>query len=257
MRFDFGKNWQSYSHNALTPERIEQARQDFRQLVDGIDLQNKHFIDIGFGQGLSLIVASEMGASTLGIDIDELNILALKTTLKLMGSTKLPKVQVESILNPSFVGENKGRFDIVHSWGGLHHTGNMRQALVNSCSLVADNGYFICSIYNQHWSSFLWKGVKWSYNYMPPMLQPLMVWLFYPIIYLAKWIVTGKNPKRKQRGMDFYHDVVDWVGGYPYEYASEHQIQKMVSEQGFKMLAVFPARVPTGANEYIFRKDSS
>jgi hypothetical protein len=55
----------------------------------------------------------------------------------------------------------------------------------------------------------------------------------YPVIYLAKWIVTGSNPRNQLRGMDFYFDVIDWVGGYPYEYASRDEVLTMVEPMGF------------------------
>jgi hypothetical protein len=41
MRFAFGKNWQSFSKEALTPERVKEARQAFRELVNGIHFQGK------------------------------------------------------------------------------------------------------------------------------------------------------------------------------------------------------------------------
>jgi SAM-dependent methyltransferase len=255
LRFSFGKNWQSYSQTALTPESVEQARQAFRELVNGIVLSHKRFIDIGFGQGLCLNLAAEMGADVLGIEIDEDNLAALHTTQQIMGNTLTPEVRIVSILEPSYIQANKGKFDIVHSWGVLHHTGNLRQAIQNACTLVAEGGYLICSIYNKHWSSPFWKIIKWTYNKLPAVLQRFVVGLFYPVIYTAKWLVTGKNPKKKERGMNFFHDVVDWVGGYPYEYATETEIRNLVEAEGFECLRFKHARVPTGCNEYVFHQN--
>ncbi len=254
MRFAFGKNWQSYSANALTARRIEQARHAFGELLAEIDLDQKRFIDIGFGQGLSLVVAVEMGADVLGIDIDADNLEALKTTQQAMGCDKPLRTRIVSILDEEFVQSARGSFDIVHSWGVLHHTGNMHKAIKNACALVADGGHLVCSIYNKHWSSPIWKMIKWSYNKLPRPGQQLAIGLFYPVIFTAKWIVTGRNPRKKDRGMDFLHDVVDWVGGYPYEYASREEIRDFVCRQGFECLKIRRARVPTGCNEFIFRK---
>ena len=102
MRFAFGKNWQSYSANALTAQRIEQARHAFGELLTGIDVQQKRFVDIGFGQGLSLVVAAEMGADVLGIDIDADNLEALKTTQQAMGCDKPLRTRIASILDDEF-----------------------------------------------------------------------------------------------------------------------------------------------------------
>ena len=43
-------------------------------------------------------------------------------------------------------------------------------------------------------------------------------------------IVRGKNPLRRyseyraRRGMSAWHDVVDWLGGYPFEVAKPEEI---------------------------------
>ena len=51
--------------------------------------------------------------------------------------------------------------------------------------------------------------------------------------------------------MDFMHNVIDWVGGYPYEYASVDEMKIFLKQLGFEILDVRPARVPTGCNEYV------
>ena len=259
MRFGFGKNWQSYSRTALTQERITQARQAFDQLFQGIDLKGRSFLDVGFGQGLSLVCAAQAGADALGIDIDSDNLAAVALTAKAMGHAQVPKTRIASILDPDCVQDlrAKGGFDVVHSWGVLHHTGDMARAFDHACSLVADGGHLVCAIYNRHWSSPVWKAVKYLYNRSPALVQRFFIALLYPVIYLAKWLVTGKDPRRKDRGMDFYHDVVDWVGGYPYEYASIQEIRDLVCPKGFECLHVNPARVPTGCNEFVFRRSGT
>lgn len=254
MRFTFGKNWQSYSRKSLTPARIEQSRRSFRNLVNGIDLHNKTFIDIGYGQGLSLVAAAEMGAQVLGIDVDRDNLEALRMVQQTIGYPESIETRIVSILDDRFVEESQGRYDIVHSWGVLHHTGNMMRAIDNACALVAEGGHFICAIYNRHWSSPVWKIIKWSYNSLPGPLQRAMIAVLCPVIYVAKFIVTRENPKRMDRGMDFLHDVVDWVGGYPYEYASSEEIRNYVCRQGFICVRMQAAQVPTGCNEFVFQR---
>ena len=76
----------------------------------------------------------------------------------------------------------------------------------------------------------------------------------YPVIWIAKLLVTGRNPLRKQRGMDFFYDVIDWVGGYPYEYVTVEEVHGLVEPLGFQQVRVFPSEVPTGCNEFIYRR---
>lgn len=260
-QFDFGENWKNFSQNALTDERLAQSKQDFQKLVQEIDLNGKSFLDIGFGQGLGLLNASTLGAKIVGNDINPKCAEVLKFNQQRFPNLKdqtFPVV-VGSILLPENVEklrqqtDNQG-FDVVHSWGVLHHTGNMQKAIENATSLVAKKGIFILAIYNRHWSSFAWWLIKWFYCHVPSFLQKTLDYIFYPIIYTAKFLVTGKNPLKKERGMNFFHDVIDWVGGYPYEYASIEEMQKMMANLGFEMLKAIPAEVPTGCNEFIFRK---
>ena len=75
-----------------------------------------------------------------------------------------------------------------------------------------------------------------------------------PIIFAAKLVVTGRNPLVKERGMDFWFDVVDWVGGYPYEYATPSQITERLAALGFKLRRFAAASVPTGCHEFVFER---
>jgi len=256
MRFQFGKNWRSFSRTSLDKEKVRQARDAFFELLSPNDLNGKTFLDIGFGQGLALFFAQDAGSRVLGIDIDPDNIEALKATTRFFPEAKLPQVQIASIISEDFIQSAAARdgFDIVHSWGVLHHTGDMQQALRNAIELVKPGGILAIAIYNSHWTSPFWKVIKWIYNSVPELLKKLMVVLIYPVIYAAKWIVTGENPKKKSRGMDFFHDVVDWVGGYPYEYANDEQIRSFVTSRDFEQTKFRPAHVPTGCNEFVFKR---
>ncbi len=86
------------------------------------------------------------------------------------------------------------------------------------------------------------------------MGQKMMIGLFVPVIYLAKLLVTRRNPLEKERGMDFLVDIVDWVGGYPYEYAAIDEVLDLGAKNGLQTLRVTPAGVPTGCNEFVFTK---
>ena len=256
--FDFGENWSEFSTHALTPDRVAQARLDFARLLGDIPLRGQTFLDIGFGQGLSLLTAASMGATVHGCDLNPKcaevlqrnrpNFPELKTT---------PPATVGSILDERVVaqlrpvGSDSG-FAMVHAWGVLHHTGNMALAIRHAAGLVAPEGHLVLALYNRHWSGPAWHLIKKCYVHSPRWLQRGLIGIFYPIIYGAKWIVTGKNPKQQERGMDFYYDVVDWVGGYPYEYASRDEIVHTLGKLGFKLVKAVPARVPTGCNEFIF-----
>lgn len=264
QQFDFGENWVGFATRALTPERVGESRAAFSDLLAGVPLAGRTFLDIGFGQGLIVLMAQEKGAEVTGCDINEKCVQAYRATRRHLSGTQAdPQLVVGSILDDSFVDRAlrhpvaaAGGYDVVHSWGVLHHTGDMAKAIATAASLVKPGGHFVIAIYNRHWSSQPWLFIKWFYNLLPRFLQPLCCWFFAPIIWLAKLLVTGRNPLQQERGMDFYYNVVDWVGGYPYEYGSIAEIERMVAAHGFTLTKAVPAVVPTGCNEFVFTKSA-
>jgi 2-polyprenyl-6-hydroxyphenyl methylase/3-demethylubiquinone-9 3-methyltransferase len=262
MQFDFGKNWLDYSKQALNVDKIQQAKEHFEQLFQHIDLKNKFFLDIGFGQGLSLLIAKEKGAIVIGNEINPTCEEALKQTATHFPTIQLTEIPLVmgSILEQNILekltkySNNEPGFDIVHSWGVLHHTGNMRQALQNAATLVKPNGYLVISIYNRHWTSPIWLVIKWLYCHSPKLLQTFLIYSFYPVIWLAKYLFIRQNPTQMTRGMNFFYNVIDWIGGYPYEYASLDEIEKLLEKLGFSLVKKIQAQVPTGCNEFIFQK---
>ena len=140
MYFDFGKNWIEYSSIALNHRKANQARYDFMELFKGIDLRGKLYLDIGFGQGLSLLTATECGAITFGIDVNPLCREALNISKKYFSNVKIKNssIVIGSLLDQNSINklhklspDENGLFDIVYSWGVLHHTGNMKKAMEN------------------------------------------------------------------------------------------------------------------------------
>jgi len=262
-KFNFGENWDNYSKNIISPEKIRSAKEDFFRLCQNQEIKNRTFIDIGFGQGLSLLIATELGAKTVGNDINPICKQVLLNNKQLF--TNLTNIQtipvvIGSILEDKTIEsikQNYPKYDIVHSWGVLHHTGKMWNAIDRCCNLVGDNGKLIIAIYNKHWSSSIWNLIKKTYNFSPTFIKKFMIGIFYYIILVAKFFVTFKNPMKKERGMDFYYDVIDWVGGYPYEYATKEEIQNYIEKLGFRLIYFKSAEVPTGCHEYVFLKNSN
>ena len=262
MQFDFGQNWSEFSEKALTSDKILEAKSDFACLMEGATLKDKSFLDIGFGQGLSLLTAASMGAKTVGCEINPkcVDILNRNLTffpeisdsdiLTIIGSI-LDNSTIENLRKKSPAGD--GSYDIVHSWGVLHHTGNMKLAIKNAAELVRHGGILVLALYNRHWSSTIWLVIQRFYCNCPKWIQRAMIIFFYPVIWIAKLLATGKNPRKQSRGMDFFYDVIDWVGGYPYEYATIQEINEILNQYEFEIIRVINAEVPTGCNQFVFR----
>ncbi len=256
MKFSFGRNWLSYSRLALDQSKIALAREAFNSLTHGIELPGAQFLDIGFGQALSLFLAAEAGANVYGIDVDPICVQALERTQQFFPAQALPRITIVSILDEHFVREQRknGGFDVVHSWGVLHHTGDMAKAFRNAAALVKPGGFLIISIYNKHWTSPLWRAVKYGYNHLPRFMQEGMALALYPFFYARARSLSNSDGPLTMRGMDLLHDIRDWLGGYPYEYASSTDVQQTFSELGFNLVRCHPTKGFTGCNEFVFKR---
>jgi 2-polyprenyl-6-hydroxyphenyl methylase/3-demethylubiquinone-9 3-methyltransferase len=164
-----------------------------------------------------------------------------------------PDFRQGSVLDKAFL-RDVGHHDVVYAWGSLHHTGAMWQAIRNAAALVAPDGVLVLAIYNAHWTSPFWTRVKRIYNRSPGLVRRGMNGIFGAAMYVGVWVVARRNPLKKERGMDFWYDVIDWLGGYPFEVASAEQIREFLRPLGFEMKHLAPPRVPTGCNEFVFQR---
>ena len=256
MKFTFGQNWREFATHALSDKNVARARSDFDSLFSDCPLAGKTFLDVGFGQGLALFLAEEKGAAVFGIDRDLGTEAVLALTGRFFPGLPIPDHRIVSILDDEALRANLGSrvFHVVSAWGSLHHTGDMWKAMDNAAGYVASGGTFVMAIYNRHWTSGIWKMVKALFSHSPEAIQRISIALFYPVIFAAVWSKTGRNPHDNPRGMDLYFDVADWLGGYPYEYASPNEVIAFMRGRGFDCLKVILAFVPTGNNQYVFRR---
>lgn len=145
-----------------------------------------------------------------------------------------------------------GTFDVIYSWGVLHHTGDMWGALRN---MVPLGGEIFLALYNdQRWLSKYWTGAKRIYN-KGYTGKVLMTWLHAPYFltrHFAKFII--KKSTRQRRGMDPWRDIIDWLGGYPFEVARPESVLAFYREQGFTLEKMTTVDGRHGCNEYVFLK---
>ena len=255
-RFAFGENWADFAQH-LEPEDYEGAKESLKELVG--DLKGKTFVDIGSGSGLFSIAASALGAKRiLGFDVDA---QAVETSQRLVEKVSkwdrnvqknAIEFRVGSVLKEGACSE---KYDVVYSWGVLHHTGNMYGAFEAVKDLVAEKGLLVIAIYNKHFTSPVWKIVKYTYVKSPKFVGKLIVYCVFALKYAAAWIMWRRNPLKRRRGMRFYTDVVDWVGGYPYEYASTDEVKDFFEKRGFKLAKLTRTKGWTGCNEFVFVKE--
>ena len=263
--FRFGQNWERLV-SQIDEARVAAAVSDIADFLNCTSLAGKSFLDIGCGSGLSSLAAYRLGAAKIvSIDIDPLNIQNVVTLKRKFGVRADHDWRVFpcSIVGPEASALEPA--DLVYSWGVLHHTGDMWRALDNCVRLVKPGGYLYIMLYRDAWCAGPWRLIKRSYTRGGPVWQ----WILrngFASVLIAGLVAKGKNPRRvmrdyaaKSRGMSWYLDVTDWVGGYPFEYASAQQVIAYLGARGLRMVRIFPAisRKPlgwrgTGSYRYLF-----
>jgi 2-polyprenyl-6-hydroxyphenyl methylase/3-demethylubiquinone-9 3-methyltransferase len=261
QRFAFGENWSRFL-SVLDEQSIEQAKTSLRSMLKVQTLKGKSFLDIGSGSGLFSLAARLLGAQVHSFDYDPQSV-ACTAELKRRYFEGDADWHVEqgSALDAEYL-ERLGQFDVVYSWGVLHHTGNMWRALELVAPRVKPDGTLFIALYNdQGRSSVVWRRVKMIYNRAP---RPFRI-VILGVAFVRLWgptalrdllqgrpFATWREYQNRSRGMSPWRDVVDWVGGYPFEVAKPEQVFEFFHDRGFELEKLVTCAGGLGCNEFVF-----
>lgn len=264
--FSFGKNWQEFL-TSLNEQKIEEAKKSLIAFLGGKDnISGKTFVDIGCGSGLFSLAAYRLGAKkVVSVDIDDASVACARFLHQQEGQPPHWKIQTGSALDESFL-KTLGHFDLVYSWGVLHHTGDMYQALRNITNLPNNSGKLYIALYNDNpyfleGTSRFWLTLKKLYNTLG-FIGKKFLEVIYTTYYVIGLTINRMNPisyirnYHSLRGMSFIIDIRDWLGGYPYEYATVKQITDFYTGLNFNCVKTVAAR-SIGCNEFLFTRNAS
>jgi 2-polyprenyl-6-hydroxyphenyl methylase/3-demethylubiquinone-9 3-methyltransferase len=263
-RFGFGKNWQRYAL-LVDEERIAEAAQSLKTMLGCESLHGKSFLDIGSGSGLFSLAALRLGARVVSFDYDAHSVECTAALQKKFNpDTHDWAIHQGSVLDTDFA-TSLGLFDVVYSWGVLHHTGNMWQALDNARLPLKNDGRLFIALYNdQGIRSLIWKAVKRLYC-SSAFGRAAVVAACIPALTAAATVLDvcrGTSPlaryreyKRKNRGMSVYYDWIDWLGGYPFEVAKPEQVIAFYKKKGLTLQTLKTTK-SWGNNEFVFAMTS-
>lgn len=265
-RYGFGENWAEYASH-VDEKHMAQVDESLNLLLDDDQISDKDFLDIGCGSGVHALSALRKGAKFVtAVDYD---VNSVKTTQAMLSENwKQDNYQVlqGDILNASPAFEQQ--YDIVYSWGVLHHTGEMWDAINNAFTLVKPGGLFVIALYKETALCGFWKVEKKFYSSLPHILRLPFDYL-YAALFLAALCLKGQNPfayvkdYHENRGMRWMTNVRDWLGGYPYESVTQDGMDNFATENNLTLIkslntrpSVLKGLFGTGCAEYVFRRQS-
>jgi 2-polyprenyl-3-methyl-5-hydroxy-6-metoxy-1,4-benzoquinol methylase len=263
-RFQFGANWRSFL-DTIDDDRIAEAERSLLSMLGHESLSGLRFLDIGCGSGLFSLAATRLGASVHSFDFDPMSVACAEELRDRFGNTgRRWTIDEGSVLDTDYLG-NLGAFDVVYAWGALHHTGNMALALSNSVLPLATKGQLFVAIYNdQGWKSRVWWRVKKAY--CSGILGRAIVLCMWVPVFAVAAVISGVMRDgrpwstfrgfKSRRGMSIYHDWVDWLGGFPFEYATVDSIKTRYEAHGL-ILETLTSTKRWGCNEFVFRRPGS
>ena len=261
-RFEFGRNWRRFLR-LIDEHRVRAAAESLQSMLETVRLDGKTFLDIGSGSGLFSLAACTLGARVHSFDYDPESVWCTRYLKEKFAPDAEWTIEQGSVLDPGYLG-TLGHFNVVYSWGVLHHTGRMWSALENVVPLVGPGGKLFIAIYNDQGSvSKRWRALKRLYNRSPRVLKSLVslpVFVYQESRAVLGDLLRGKNPltrwRRKScsRGMSRWRDWIDWVGGYPFEVAKPEAIFEFYRTRGFTLTKLRTQGGSLGCNEYVFEK---
>ena len=264
-RFGFGDNWLDFAGD-LRADQIAEAEKSIRHLLQRDTLAGLSFADVGSGSGLFSLAARRLGARVHSFDFDAGSVLCTAG----LRDRHFPgdadwTVEQGSILDRDYV-RRLGLFDVAYSWGVLHHTGAMRDALQAAAEMVAPGGLFAFALYHRTRMCGFWRWEKRWYAGASPAAQRRARGVYASLLRLRFRLTGGDFGSyvanyRSKRGMDFVHDVHDWMGGYPYESISAPEVDALMQRLGFARLhgMATPTTIGffgSGCDEYLYRRTS-
>lgn len=254
-RFTFGENWTRFI-GELNDDRIAEAEKSLCDYLAVENLVGKRFLDAGSGSGLFSLAAMRLGATVYSFDFD---LQSVACTLELK-ARYFPNdinwtVEQGSVLDQSYL-ESLGTFEYVYSWGVLHHTGAMLTAFGNVAPLVASGGSLFVSIYNdQGFVSRYWTFVKYCYV-QHWALRVLITAVHFPYLVGLRYLVRAITSRNLERGMSLWYDMIDWIGGYPFEVARPEEVFEFYRSRGFNLVKLKTCAGRSGCNEFVFSRQS-
>lgn len=264
QRFEFGKNWHDFIQKNYGQDKVETSKNHILKFMERNDLHGLSFLDIGCGSGLHSIAALQAGVSIVhGFDYDPNSVAATRFVQSQVGYPDNWTVEQGSVLDDEYM-ESLPQYDLVYSWGVLHHTGDVWHAIRNAAGRVKPGGLFYIALYSADVqvdpAPEFWLQVKRKYVSSGWLTRRYMdlwyVWRFqmHRNPMLLPLFLKRMHDYKKNRGMNIFTDIRDWLGGWPMEFVYDNDAVRFCEDLGFELKKIKAGEANT---EFLFRHNKT
>ncbi len=192
----YGEHWAEY------PLDLQKVFPHLERLFpEGVE--GKRVLDAGSGSGMVSIAFAKMGAQVTAVDISPGCIENGRRRAKEMG-VDIRFIQAD--LTQLDLGE---QFDIIYSWGVLHHTPDAERAFYRLVDHLAPGGVIVIAVYLKTWLSGFWNFSRVFYRNSPPFVRAAIRGMG---TALVKAVDAIRGKPIETRGSSIPELVNDWFG---------------------------------------------
>lgn len=179
--------------------RVEEQKRFLSDLVGEENIRGKRVLDAGCGTGVAAVCFKLLGASEVwGVDISE---GSLETARKLAEENG---ADVKFLRANLLEMDLQREFDIIHTFGVLHHTADARRAFDNLIRHLAPSGRLYIALYIKTPATFLHQASRKCLR----ALLPESLWIpFSRVVRGGPLMVLRKGARR---GFGDEGDMLDW-----------------------------------------------
>jgi ubiquinone/menaquinone biosynthesis C-methylase UbiE len=123
----------------------DESGKPFSLFVDFDALAGKDVLDVGIGSGIATQMLAEAGANVTGVDLTD---WAVETTRR-----RLDAFGLEADVRQADAEQlpfDDASFDLVFSWGVIHHSSDMDRALSELVRVTRPGGQIVLMVYHRH-----------------------------------------------------------------------------------------------------------